>query len=404
MRHVRPARAALANSIESDRMGYSYTVYETIDAVDEAEWNRLRHGEHDPFMDVRFIRAVERSMADSSRFWHVLFRDGAGDPVASACLCSYRVDATLLADGVARTIANGVKRIAPWLLHFKVLFCGLPVSAGQSSLRFAPGVDSAAILRSLDELVMKIGRQERAKCAVFKEFSDEECVALQPLAELGYLRAESPAMNHARPEFSDFEDFCSKLPSRKRYAIRKSQKKFDTKRLRVVQMRGGDGVDKIYTDRVHRLYEAVLEKAEIKLERLSPEFFREIARQLPEQTAYTFIYDQDEIVAFAASLYTSQVFHQMFVGVDYERNADFDLYFNLFYHAVDYGFRQQVADIFCGQSADTFKERKLGCYQVPLSFFVKGVDALSAFVIRKGFNSLFPPRPRHGSNGAAEDE
>jgi predicted N-acyltransferase len=200
-------------------------------------------------------------------------------------------------------------------------------------------------------------------------------------------------MNHTRPDFANFEDFCENLKSRKRYPIRRSQKKFDGSNLRIVQRLGGDGVDELYTDDVHRLYEAVFERAEVRLEKLEPEVFRELARRLPDNSAFTFVYQDDRIVAFAASVFTDRVFHQMFVGVDYDLNPEVDLYFNLFFHAIDFAFRQNVADIFVGQSADTFKQRKLGCYQVPLSFYIRGVDRATAFVIRRGFKLFFPPRP-----------
>ena len=373
-------------------MGYTYQLYESISDVDPHEWNALREPGHDPFMDPRFIAAVEKSMAGSSRFWHALVRDDAGRPVASACLCSYRVDATLLAEGGAKKVAAAVQRLAPWLLNFNVVFCGLPVSAGQSHLRFAPDADCRAVLVLLEEAIKAISRKARAKCVVFKEYTPAESARLYALAELGYLRADSLPMNHTPAPFGSFDEYLASLPSRKRYPVKRSQKKFAKSGLRVVQMPGGGGADQVYTDEVHRLYDNVLERAKVKLERLPAEFFRELARQLPDETAFTFIYDDAKIVAFAASLFTPVRYHQMFVGVDYDKNPQVDLYFNLFFQAVDYAYRQHVGEIFCGQSADTFKARKLGCQHLPLSFYVKGADRLSAWVIRKFFNTLFPPR------------
>ncbi len=373
-------------------MAYTCTLYNSILEVDQALWNQFRRGDADPFMDPHFIRAVEVSMADSGRFWHAVFHDPDGRPMGCACICLYRVDASLLADGFAKTVANAFKRVVPWLLHFNVLFCGLPISAGQSSLRLAPDCDANALAQALDAQLNQLARANRAKCIVLKEYTAEECARLPALADLGYLRADSLPMNHAQPGYRDFEHFCSSQKSRKRHPIRTSQKKFDKSGLRVVQLTGRGGADAIYTDEVHRLYENVLDRAKVKLEKIPAEFFRELARQLPDESAFTFIYQGERVVAFAASLFTKAVYHQMFVGVDYSLNSDYDLYFNLFFHAVDYGFRQNVADIYVGQSADTFKQRKLGCYPVPLYFYVKGCDALTTLVIRKGFHLLFPPR------------
>lgn len=384
------------------RAAYSYTLHDSIQDVNHDDWNCLRRPGGDPFMDPRLILAVEKSMAGSGRFWHVVFRDDANRPVATACLSSYRVDAGLLADGPSRTVVRALGRVAPRLVNINILFCGLCFSAGQSHLRIAPDADATAILRELDQIAVRLAKQVRARAIVFKEFDPDERRQIDHLLEFGYLRADSPPMNHASTGPADFQSFYESLKSSKRHPIRTSQKKFEKAGLRVVQMKGGDGADRIYTDEVHRLYEAVLERAQVRLERLNPEFFREMARHIPDQTAFTFIYDGDRVVAFAASIFGTGVFHQMFVGVDYNRNAECDLYFNLFFHAIDVGFQQQVEDIYVGQSADTFKQRKLGCYPVPLCFFIKGADRSASFVIRKFFKFLFPPHGPAAGEGQSQ--
>lgn len=384
-------------------MGYAYTVYDSIDQVDLAAWNALRPGDRDSFMDPRFLRAVETSMADCGKYWHVVLRDDAGQTVAIASLSTYRVDATLLAEeGWMKRIAQGVGRIFPGLVRLKVIFCGICISAGQSHLRIAPEVDTAAVLRVLDEVLVKLARKEWAHCIIFKEFTPDECSRLGALADLGYLRADSPPMNHTAPDFTDFEDYCAKLKSKRRHPIRASQRKFENSGLKVVQVRGGEGAAERYTDEVHRLYLNVLERAHIKLEQIPPEFFRQLARQFPNDTSFTFIYQEEKVVAVAVSLFNEASFHQMFVGVDYALNPQYDLYFNLFFHAIDFAYRQGVEDIYCGQSANTFKSRKLACYQVPLYFFVKGGNPISDFVIRKFFTVIFPPQVDKPDGGDGE--
>lgn len=382
--------------------GYAYTLYSGIREVDSNVWNRLRRGNGDPFMDPRFLEAVEVGMAPVSRFWHVVFHDDNGAPAAIASLCSYRVDAALLADGVMKKVARGVARVLPRLLEFKVMFCGLCFSAGQSHLRFAPGVDSGVILRQLDELLLDLGRQERAKCVVFKEFSAEERPAVDALLGRGYLRADSLPMNHVQPVYRDFEDFCVKQKSSRRHVIRKSQKKFAAAGMRVVQMRGGDGADVLFTDEVYHLFENVFDKAKVRLEKETPDVFRELARKLPDETAFTFVYHEDRVVAFAASLFTSATYHQMFVGYDTQLNSTCDLYFNLFFHAIDRAYRQNVSEIHVGQSADEFKRQKLGCHQRPLYFYIKGIDWLTRVVVERFGKSLFPPRFKPPEAGGQE--
>lgn len=370
----------------------SHSVYHSINDVDQEEWESLRLPDGDPFMHIGLLQAVEESMSPFGRFEYIVFRDYEGRPIATACLCSYRVDATLLAEGKSRVWVERISKICPWLFQHNVVFCGLPFSAGQSHLRIAEDVDPEPILRELDKMAREMARRERAKCIVFKEFGDADTERYAALYELGYLRADSLPMNHAPTGYESFEQFVSSQKSKKRHPIRTSEKRFAGKGLRVVQMLGGDGADLIYTDEVHKLYEAVLSRASVKLERLPAEYFRALARQMPENTSFTFIYQGDRVVAFAASVFEDQTYHQMFVGVDYELNPQVDLYFNLFFHALDAGYRQGPQVLQVGQSADTFKQKKLCCEPARLSFFVSGVDAFGKWVIRKMFHTLFPPR------------
>ncbi|HTI50928.1 MAG TPA: hypothetical protein VL475_08255, partial [Planctomycetaceae bacterium] len=150
LRHLPPdagnrtASPSLSVYQETRAPKYDARVWHSVDEIDVPLWNRLRDP-HDLFMDVRLLRAVEISMARDATFRYVLFRDEAGVPAASACICTYSVDGTVLADeGLARWLANGLKRISQALVMYKIVFCGLPFSGGQSHLRFAPGVDHRA--------------------------------------------------------------------------------------------------------------------------------------------------------------------------------------------------------------------------------------------------------------------
>jgi hypothetical protein len=344
-------------------------------------------------MHPGFVAAVENSFGSVCRFRQVLVRDEQGRPVAAACLCFFPVDAAVLANGFARRVANVINVVAPVLLRVPLLLVGLPVSCGASHLRFAPEADSEAALRVIDEQARQFARETKAKCIVFKEFEAHECHDLEPLAALGYRQADSLPMNCAPAEYASFDEYLASIPSAKRRTIRKSREKFSKCGFKVVHLSGGDGADRLYTDEVHRLYDGVLDRAKVRFERLPAEFFREIARQMPHNSLFTYIFQGERIVAFAATLTVEEVFDQMFVGYDYGLNPDSDLYFNLFFEAVSAAFQRRPRKIYIGQTSDEFKHQKLSSFQVPLSIYVKGTRPLVNALIKNGFGLFFPPRP-----------
>ncbi len=372
---------------------YEFEVYDSIRQVDPREWNRLRDPARDPFMDPRFIEAVEAGFAKACRFRHVIVRDSQRRTMAIACLSSYSISGASLAKGSVRKILASLERIAPWLFKSKLILCGLPVSAGQSHLRFAPDADRAAVLRCLDRVARQFARREWARLILFKEIDEAGCTDLGPLESLGYRRADSFPMNRVEPGSRDFADYLAKFPSKKRRPIRRSQKRIAENGLRIVELSGRDGVAELYTDKVHRLYEAVASRSAVQFEELPVEFPRELARRMPENTVFTLIYRGEDVVGFSMSLVSQTTFHGMVLGVDYDVNAEAEVYFNLLYQSIDTALRHGAQEICIGQTTDALKHDKLGCYQVPLSIYVKGGRWTMRAVLKAGFQSIFPPRP-----------
>jgi predicted N-acyltransferase len=376
-----------------DSADYQFEVYDSIGRVDPGEWNSLRDAASDPFMDPRFIEAVEIGFAKACRFRHVIVRDGRRRPMAIACLSSYSIGGASLAKGRVQKVVAGLERVAPWLFRSKLILCGLPVSAGQSHVRLAPEADRAAVLRCLDRVACQFARREWARLILFKEIDEAGCSDLEPLKSLGYRRADSFPMNRVEPGSRDFADYLSRFPSKKRRPIRRSQKRLAENGLRVVELYGRDGVADLYTDAVHKLYKAVAERSDVQFEQLPLEFPRELARRMPDNTVFTLIYRGEEIVGFSLSLVSETTFHGMVLGVDYEVNAEAEVYFNLLYQSIDTALRHGAQGICIGQTTDALKHDKLGCYQVPLSIFVKGGRWTMRVVLKAGFSSIFPPRP-----------
>ncbi len=309
-------------------MSYSVRWYASIHDVPRADWDRLRRGRPDPFMDPRFVAAVELGMAGAGTWWCLLVDDDQGRAVASACLSLYELDLAALGLRPLQRSTAAVRRLFPRFLKLPVVFCGLPVSAGQSHLCLAPEADAPAVLAEIDRALEELARRHRAPLIVLKEFSPDEERQLDGLISLGYVRGESPPMNEFPPRFRRFEDFVEALRSHYRYKLKRSQRKFARAGFRVEHLSGIDALPH-YTDEVHRLYEEVVQRAEVRLECLPRSFFQQLVRHFPEAAQWTAVWRGDAIVAFAWGLACPDSYQNLFIGLDYRYNAEADLYFNL---------------------------------------------------------------------------
>jgi predicted N-acyltransferase len=371
-------------------MTYQTTIYDAVEAIPAEEWDTLCGPAAEVFMDRRALAAVERSMAAEGKFHYLIVRDSAGQPMACAAVSLYRIDGAVLASGVLTKFVHGVRRLWNNYLRMKILFCGLPVSAGQKSLLLHPAADAASMAAELDRVLMQLARRHGAWFIVFKECDDSDLARLDRLEDHGYLRGDSLPMNHFEPRFRDLDDFCQALRSHYRYKINKSLRKFSQAGMRLETITDPQRIVDIYTDAVHRLYVAVVERAEHKLEILPAEFFREMVRRLPGEMSLSLVLQDERIVAFAWGLMHAGVFQNLFIGVDYTLNTDVDLYFNTMLRSIDFGLRNGATDIFVGQSADDFKSR-VGCYHRARYIYLKSPTRPFQWLVRKMKSSVLPP-------------
>lgn len=368
-------------------------IFHSAAAIDVAAWDAVR-GPHDPFMDVRFLGAVETSMARDTTVRHVLFRDAVGRPAAAACISSFAADGAVLAGpGVAGTLARGLRRVSPWLVTYRIAFGGLPVSAGQSHLRLAPGVDAGPILAALDRILESFARAEGCTCVVLKEFADDEAAAVAPAADLGYVRADSLPVHQLALPPCDFDAWVARLPRKRRADVRTAARKFAAGGLRLVTTSDSDLVDRLFTADVHRLYEAVVARSHTRLELLPREFFPAVVRALPDAAEMSFVLAGRHVVGFSLGVCSGAEYRPLFLGLDYALNRDHDLYFNLLYAAVGTALRRGARLLVLGQTADRCKSTKFGSGQVARRLFVRGVGPVMRPAVRLLAGHLFPPRP-----------
>ncbi len=369
------------------------TIWHSVDDIDTIAWETVRDA-NDLFMDLRLLRVVQRSMSTQARFRYVLFYDDLGQPAAITCLCTYVIDGTLLvAEGRMKKLLGLVGRILPLVVKYKVLFCGMPFSAGQSHLRFAEGADRPAILADLCCIMDEVAQTDRARVIVLKEFDNDDRHTMDDVEQHGYRRADSLPMNLTAPQQTSFDDYLTAQKHRTRHNIRRSLKRLAEGGLHILSTSDPDEIERIFTHDVHNLYTAIFQHSETKLEYLPIEFFREIPRQLPKNCRFFFLIEGDTVRAFGASVFSDRSYHPLFAGIDYEKNADFDLYFNVLYATFADALSQGADQIHMGQDADFFKQSKLGCHQEARSFYVKGVRPPIRLALRMLFEKLFPARP-----------
>jgi len=368
---------------------YSYVLCESFHETNWADWGQVVRTGGDPMMDPRFLSAVEQSMANQTRLWTLIVYDPQRRPVGTACLSTFRVDACALMAAPWRRLVAGIRRLWRGYLNFNLMLVGVPVSASQSRLRIAPDTDVPRVLDVVDEVARELVRRHRSYLVMFCDADEEEAQQWKHLTDLGYLQVDTLAVNELPARFRDYDEFCAALRSQYRWKIASSRRKFAESGLRTVWVTGAEGAAELYTDEVHRLYDAVLQRARSRMESLPAEFFRQIAWQFGAQARFLFVYQGERIVGFLCCLAGGDEYHVLFTGIDYAANKNSDLYFNIMFEGMDDGLRQGATRIFVGASSDGFKMRS-GCVQTRRHMFIKARGLLQP-LLRMFADVVFPP-------------
>jgi predicted N-acyltransferase len=289
-----------------------------------------------------------------------------------------------------KLVAKG-RRWVPGLLRFNVLFCGLPVPGARHHLFVAPNADRAEVLLTLNEQMRELGRKHRARILIVKEFDDQEYTSMAGLEQLGYVRAELPVEHLLSGEFDSFDAYRAALKARYRQQVNRSEKKLRSLGLTVKHLQG-PAIAEMYTDEVHALYLAVQGHSRTKLEVWPASLFRELAQQFGDDASLTVIQwpSDGRVVAFTFALRDVHGgYHNLYSGLDYQVNPEADLYFNLFYHDLDYAWRQGTKLVYLGQTSDDFKAR-LGSTQRRVYCFARATVGLLNVGFRRIARRVFP--------------
>jgi predicted N-acyltransferase len=368
------------------------TIYDRVADVPPGDWSKLIKDPYDLAMDRRLLAAFESTLGGQCRCWYVVFRDDDGECLALACLALFQIDALETTGPVGRAFTRRIRLIMPGYMRFGVLFCGLPLPSGASHLRYRADIDRNELLVALDALLREQARANRARLVVIKELDNRQSAELPGLSNRGYIRGEIPVAYEFKHQFISFADYFNALRSNYRKQITRSQKRL-AKAGGSIEFASGAAICDHFTDEVHALYLAVRNQAKYRMETLPREFFHEVGRRFGENASLTLCRLGGRVVGFTFGITVGREYHDLYIGIDYARNAEADVYFNLYYHDLDRIFRSGCTRVHLGQTSDEFKMR-LGCQPRELSFYVRAVNPIVHAGLRRIAKWVFPPVTR----------
>jgi len=359
--------------------GITTRIYDRIDNVDPEEWNSLVAGD-DVLATHRFVKLCEDAALAGVHFRHVIVHE-RGRLAAIATLCTLDVRLDLMAGHSTRAVAAAVRRVFPPFLKARVLLGGLPVSLGSSNLRLAPGA-SPHVLAALAKIAKEVATELDASVIAWKEFSPAETIALDPLQAAGYLMLPSIPACTLAVRWTTLADYLTSMRAGYRRQALTALRADGLAVRRIDDWRE-------YCPRIFALYEQVMDRADMQLERLNLRFFQLLQ---PVLGCHALVVERDgRLLAAAIVHHAGATGLFLLAGIDYDDHREHGVYPRLVTEVIADAIAAGVRMLELGQTSYDLK-RRLGALTVPRSLYLRHVSPALHHLVRVAAPTLFPDR------------
>ncbi|MGI8891305.1 MAG: GNAT family N-acetyltransferase [Chthoniobacterales bacterium] len=340
----------------------------------------------DQCKDHRFYELIGATLTDDFEYFFVVLEDERQRIRAIQPVFFVRQNLTEAVTGPIRNAIDRIRRKFPRFLTLKTLMVGS--SAGEGHLGACLPEDAAWTAAALHSCLKAFARQGRASLVVMKDFPSRYRESLRGFSSSGYTRIASMPMTRLSLHHRDFEDYMASLGKATRKNLRRKFR--HTAQRAPIECEVLTDVTPIIAE-LYPLYLQVHHRSKLHFEKLTPEYFSRLGRDMPERTRF-FVWRQDgKAIAFSLCLVHDGTIYDEYLGLDYEVAFDLNLYFYTFRDIITWALDQGLQS-YCSSPLNYDPKLHLGCELVPLDLYVMHTAALLNPIFRRALLFLQPTK------------
>jgi predicted N-acyltransferase len=290
-------------------MAIQCQVFDSIAAIERAAWDALFPGEIETW---DYYRAVEQAALPGFQWrYFTLWRDGQLLAAAPAFLTEYRLDTTVT--GALKRWTERLARLLPWLMSLRLLCLGSPVSeichVGLAAK--ASEAERAQLLARLLAELQEEATRVRAGLIAVKDAPEDSPIAQACQAPgQGYTKLPGMPVAVMPIDFADLEHYFERFSRVTRKDLKRKCRA--AQGLRIELRHNIDDV----IDQVMALYESTWQRSELRLEHLTPDYFRNVLSAMPGRACCILYWQDDTLLAFNLVLMDGTRMIDKFFGTD----------------------------------------------------------------------------------------
>ena len=289
--------------------------------------------------------------------------------IAPIFVMNYALDTTV--QGKLKAYTSKLRDLFPKQMTLRLLCVGSAVT-DFAQIGFDKNLN-AKIIQVLNQKLEEIATIENASVIAFKDITEADLRQLKiPLQNLGYSLVDNMPVAKNNINFNHLDEYLASVSYSTRKGLRRKMKKFS--QLRIEEH---DGMPP-QLDEIVQLYLNCYEKSELKFEKLTHDFFENLAKLMPSNCRFVLYYFDDKLIGFNCLLHGNGVLMDKYIGLDYVKSLEVNLYSLSWLHNISMCIRDGFHTFQSGQAA----------YETKLSF---GASLEQTYIVFKHRNRLINP-------------
>ena len=223
---------------------------------------------------------------------------------------------------------------------------------------------------------------------MLKDFPAAYRAALRDFSSNGYARIASMPATRLALQYASFEQYLASLGKATRKGLRRKFRK--TARRAPITFEVLADVTPV-VDEIYPLYLQVFARSKMHFEKLTPDFFCQLGRALPDRTRFFVWRLEGRAIAFSLCLIHDGTIYDEYLGLDYSVAYDLHLYFYTLRDILTWAMTQGLR-AYCSSPLNYDPKLHLGCELVPLDLYVMHTGRLINPIFRRALRFLQPTR------------
>lgn len=342
------------------------TTYHSIEDLPHESWNRIARHISSPFLQTAHLRAVEASEINQlSHFYLTGKTNGSIDIISYFFTMNF--DVSYLMDDIDEQTKKALRNWFPDFMKMKMLECGLISGLGRTF--FGYQVDDSIYIPPALEQIDRIAKESEVDFILIRDvdldlYEREKSFFLakqyKPMVGYPIARMELP--------WNSFDAYLGSLKSNAFREVKRHQNRLNAPEIQTGIIEDfGEHAETLYA-----LWSQVNERGSYSHETLSVRYFREVNCNMDKDSYIHVIRKAGEIVAFALCMIGEDELISLYVGIDYQWNEKYHLYFNLHFLAIEEAIRLGKSRINFGITSYDFKTL-IGCELKTVIYLLKHV-------------------------------